>query len=89
MTVPNIGMSRPKAGVYARWCELLQRRALELNQYPLEVGGWDYMGDPALKREWRAADVERAFFVSRDIRVLGHPVLPIQPRPVAQAAALV
>ncbi|RZL89506.1 MAG: hypothetical protein EOP82_19450 [Variovorax sp.] len=76
VAIPNSGMSKSKAEVYARWCELLQHRAREMNRYPVGVGGWDYMRDPALKTPWRAADVERAFFVSRDIRVLGSPVLP-------------
>lgn len=74
VTHPNQGMSDTKARVYQRWCDLLQRRAAAINAHGVHVSGWtDSADDAQVRRAWRAVDVERAFFRTRDVSVLGDP----------------
>lgn len=68
---PNQGMSRVKARTYQRWCELLTRRANMMNQHGLLNSGWLNQHQ---RRAWRPVDVERGFFHSKDVAVLGMPV---------------
>ena len=66
---PNAGGVTPrKEGVYQRWCELCQERAKEMNAHPVAVAGWTW--SPGLTTPWRAVDVERALFHSRNVAVL-------------------
>jgi hypothetical protein len=71
---PNQGMSGRKAEVYQRWCELLARRAEVVNALGTQVSGWtDVVDGATIRRPWRPVDVERAFFGTRDVAVLGAP----------------
>lgn len=72
---PNQGMNGRKADVYQRWCELLAHRAQTMNAHGVEVSGWHPSGERDTRRQaWRAVDVERAFFHTKDAAVLGVPI---------------
>jgi hypothetical protein len=64
----NGGVTPSKAAVYQRWCELCQERAAEMNAHPVDVSGWTWA--PGLTTDWRAVDVERALFVSKNVAIL-------------------
>jgi len=57
--VPTVGMHRlaEKASAYEGWAKLCSAKAAELNHENRRWKDWD-----GTEREWRAVDVERAFF---------------------------
>lgn len=67
--VAQRAITPPIAKDYAKWCALLINRADEMNALGPDAG-WQELGNGAPNR-WTAVDVERGFFHSQDVSVLG------------------